>query len=236
MDMSKTPHSMSCTTCTTRKPGWFCDLPHDALAEYDALSTHQLVAPGEILFREGQDPRGVSVVCLGQVKLTRASREGKTLLIRIAKPGDVLGLSAALARTTYEASAEAIEFTQLKTFRREDFFKFLEHHQEGGLNAARSLNHEYRAALADASRLALSNSISGRVAHLLLEIALESGVAEEARPVIHMTLTHKDIASVVGSSRESVTRVLNEFKHLGIISIKGNKLTFLRKKALEALL
>jgi CRP/FNR family cyclic AMP-dependent transcriptional regulator len=229
-------HAENCLLCKARKPGWFCDLPPLALAEYDAMGTHVMLPTGSRLFTEGQAARGVSVLCVGQVKLTKSSRDGKTLLVRIAKPGDVLGLSAALSKTPYEVTAEALEDTQIKTFRREDFLHFLEHHVEGSLHAAESINHEYRAALRDACRLALSSSIAGRMAHLLLELASESGTAQDAQPKIHMSLRHEDLASMLGSSRESVTRVLNDLKRKSIISIHGNKTTLLRKNALEALI
>ena len=231
-----TMHAESCETCTHRRPGWFCDLPLKALAEYDALSTHIMAPLGTILFNEGQRPHGVSIVCIGQVKLTKTAPDGKTLLVRVANSGEVLGLSAALSQTPYEVTAQALGWTQLKTFRREDFLKFLEHHVEGSLNAARSLNQEYRAALADACRLALSNTIAGRMAHLLLQFASEAGTAEDASPVFRSVLKHDDFAAMVGSSRESVTRVLNDLKRKGIIEIKGNSFTLLRKHALEVLL
>jgi CRP/FNR family transcriptional regulator, cyclic AMP receptor protein len=229
-------HAESCLLCKARKPGWFCDLPPHALAEYDAIGTHVMLPTGSTLFTEEQPSHGVSVVCVGQVKLTKSSRDGRTLLLRIAKPGDVLGLSAALSKTPYEVTAEAIEPTQIKTFRRADFLHFLQHHVEGSLHAAESINQDYRAALVDACRLALSSSIAGRVAHLLLDLASESGTAQDAQPVIHISLTHEDIGSMLGSSRESVTRILNDLKRKNIISIQGTKTTILRKNALEALL
>ena len=228
-------HAESCLLCKVRQPGWFCDLPPGALAEYDAMSVHVMAPKGSTLFSEGQPPRGVSILCFGQVKLTKSSPNGKTLLVRMAKPGDVLGLSAALSKMPYEVTAEAIEYSQVKTFRREDFLKFLRHHVEGGLNAVESLNREYRAALIDAGRLALSNSIAGRMSHLLLDLASENGTLQDAQPSISISLKHEELASMLGSSRESVTRVLSDLKRKGIISVHGSKLTILRKYALESL-
>ncbi len=229
-------HAENCLLCKARKPGWFCNLAPQALAEYDAMSTHVMLPMGSILFAEDHAPHSVSVVCEGRVKLTTTSRDGKSLLVKIAKPGDVLGLSAALSNTPYEVTAQAIEPTQIKTFHQKDFLHFIQRHVEGSLHAAESLSSEYRSVLSDACRLALSSSIAGRVAHLLLELAAESGMAENAQPEIHMPLKHEDLASMLGSSRESVTRVLNNFKRKGIISIKGTKVTILRKEALEILL
>lgn len=228
-----TPHN--CATCQARKPGWFCDLPTHVLNDYDVMGVHVMLPSGARLFSDGQEARGVSVLCSGLVKLSKSSKDGKTLLVRIAKPGDVLGLSAVLAGTPYEVTGEAIEPVQMKTFQRGEFLQFLQHHVEGNQHAADHLNNEYRAALLDACRLALSNSIAGRMAHLLLQFADEAGTLENNQPEIHLPLTHEDLAAMLGTSRESVTRVLNDLKRKRILSISGNKTRILRKNALEAL-
>jgi CRP/FNR family transcriptional regulator, cyclic AMP receptor protein len=228
-----TPHN--CITCQARKPGWFCDLPTHVLTDYDAMGIHQMLPAGARLFSEGQEPRAVSILCSGRVKLTKSSKDGKTFLVRVAKSGDVMGLSAVLAGTPYEVTAEAMEPIQMKVFRRDEFLHFLQHHVEGNQHAAESLNNEYRAALLDACRLALSNSIAGRVAHLLLQLASEAGTLEDEPPEIHLPLSHEDLAAMLGTSRESVTRVLNDLKRKGILAISGTRARILRKNALEAL-
>jgi CRP/FNR family transcriptional regulator, cyclic AMP receptor protein len=226
----------SCLACKARKPGWFCNLAPQELVELDAMSTHAVLPMGNILFAEGHAARNVSVVCAGRIKLTRSSRDGKTLLVKIARSGDVLGLSAALSNMPYEVTAQAMEHTQIATFEQKDFLHFIQRHVEASLHAAESLSNEYRSALTDACRLALSSSIAGRVAHLLLELAVESEAAQDAQPEIHMSLRHEDLASMLGSSRESITRVLNGFRREGVISIEGTRMTILSKEALEILL
>jgi CRP/FNR family cyclic AMP-dependent transcriptional regulator len=226
----------SCLSCQARKPGWFCNLSPQALAEHNAMSAHVVLPRNTILFAEGQAPSCVSVVCDGRVKLTRSSRDGKTLLVKIARSGDVLGLSAALSKMPYEVTAQAIEPTEIRSFQQKDFLLFIQRHVEGSLHAAESLSNEYRSALSDACRIALTSSIAGRMAHLLLEFVVESETAQEAQPKLHMSLRHEDLASMLGSSRESVTRVLNSFRRKGVISIEGTKMTILRKEALEVLL
>jgi CRP/FNR family transcriptional regulator, cyclic AMP receptor protein len=229
-------HSEDRVSCKVRKSGWFRDLSPLALAEYDTMATRLSLPKDSVLFAEGEMPSAVAVVCEGRLKLTRSSREGKTLLVRIAKPGDVLGLSSALLKIPYEVTARAIERTQIKTFRHADFLHFIQSHAEGGLHAAESLSDEYRSALNDACRLALSTSISGRMAHLLLELAVENETAHDCHPEIHMSLKHEDLASMLGSSRESITRILNDFRRKNIILIDGSRMIILRKEALEEIL
>ena len=226
----------SCLLCKARKPGWFCSLSSQSLADLNAMSTHTLLPMGNILFAEGQVSRSVFVVCAGEVKLSRSSKDGRTLLLKIARAGDLLGLSAALSKAPYEVTAQAIEHTQLATFEQHDFLNFIQRYAEGSLHAAESLSAEYRSALSDASRMALSTSIAGRVAHLLLELVVENETAQDAQPKIHMSLRHEDLASMLGSSRESITRVLGRFRRDGVISIEGTDMTILAKEALEILL
>jgi CRP/FNR family transcriptional regulator len=94
------------------------------------------------------------------------------------------------------------------------------------------MNREYRNALSDATRLALSSSIPGRVARLFLEMA---NGQEANGQRFTMSLTHEDLATMLGTTRESVTRALNEMKRKGMIAIKGTSITLLRKDALEVL-
>ncbi len=223
----------NCLTCTNRHGDWFCNLSPQALAEYEALGMHMMVPSGGTLFFEGQATHSVYILCAGHVKLTTSSKEGKTLLVRIARPGDVLGLSAAVSGTPYEITAQAIEPVQVKSFQRQDFLRFLERHIEGSMHATKMMNKEYRNALSDATRLALSASVAGRVARLFLEMAVGQ---ENPSQRFTMSLTHEDLATMLGTTRESVTRALNEMKRKEMISIKGTSISILRKDALELLL
>lgn len=225
--------SESCMTCKNRHADWFCSLSPQALVEFDVMGMHMAVPPGGTLFFEGQSARSVYILCTGHVKLITSSKDGKTLLVRIAKPGDVLGLSAALSSTPYEVTAQALDPVQVKSFQRQDFLHFIEHHLEGSMGAAKMLNKDYRDALSDAIRLALSGSIAGRVARLFLEMVAGEN---EPQPSFTMAFTHENLATMLGTTRESVTRVLNELKRGKIISIQGTSMTILRKDALELLL
>ena len=118
----------------------------------------------------------------------------------------------------------------------QEFLRFIRRHIEGSLQAAVSLNTAFRSTLRDACCMALYHSIASRVAHLLMGLAIENGTVNHAEPRIQLLLKHEDIASMLGSSRESITRALNSFRRRGIISIKGHEVTIVRKAALELLL
>lgn len=224
-----------CLHCSKRQPGWFCNFAPKRSSKYDGIVASLTLPPGAVLFSEGQRARSVVTLCSGRIKLTRSSVDGRTLLLRIAKPGDVLGLNAALHDLPYEVTAQTIEPCHIKAFPRKEFIQFIERNPEGSLHAAETLGKEYIMALNGITRLALSSTIAGRIANLLLELAQEEEDETIDQPEIHLPLKHEDLASMLGSSRESITRTLNDLKREGLIDIRGTRITLLQKNRLKHL-
>src|SRR5689334_13487634 len=96
----------NCQSCKMRANSFFCHLNAAGLKDFNAVKSPVMYPAGALLFMERQDPRGVFVLCAGQVKLTISSSAGKTLILRIAKPGEILGLMAAMLDSPYEVTAE----------------------------------------------------------------------------------------------------------------------------------
>jgi CRP/FNR family transcriptional regulator, cyclic AMP receptor protein len=223
-----------CLHCEERYDRMFCNLSPEALKEFDAIGVMMSHARGAKLFCEGDPARNVFVLCFGQVKISSTSRDGKTMILKIAGPGDVLGLSAVLANVAHEVTAEAIEPCQVKTVRKQEFVEFLGRHGIASMHAAQSLSSEYLTVFQDAKRLALSGSAAGRLARLLLDWgrAAANGGAEIK---FTMALTHEEVANMAGTSRETVTRLLNQFRREQWIVIKGTSLTIVKPEQLERL-
>ena len=110
-----------CLNCEHRHLRMFCNLTPEALQDYDGIGIMMSHARGAKLFTEGDQARNVFVICYGKVKVSSTSRDGKTMILKIAGPGDVMGLSAVLANVPHEVTAEAIEPCQVKTVRKQDF-------------------------------------------------------------------------------------------------------------------
>jgi CRP/FNR family transcriptional regulator len=212
----------------------FCNLNADALPAFDAIGAQRNLTRGAMLFQEGQSSDRIFVLCTGQVKLSCTSKEGKTLILKIAMPGDVLGLGAVISGSKYEVTAEVIEPTQVKCIQRLEFLSFLTRHGEASLNAAKALSEEYKSAFFDARRLALSGSAASRLAGLLLDWGR---AASCGRPDLRftMSLTHEEVANMVGSSRETVTRTLSKFKKDKLIQTKGASILIVSPRRLEEL-
>ncbi|HTV81509.1 MAG TPA: Crp/Fnr family transcriptional regulator [Acidobacteriaceae bacterium] len=227
--------NQGCLDCPARGKHLFCGMEDASLTKFDPLGTIVQFGGGGVIFREGDNCGSVHVLCSGRVKLSATSREGRTLILKIARAGEVLGLSAALANQPYEVTAETVEPCRLKTIRRQALLDFLDRNPDASMRAARAVAQEYKAAFAEVRRLALPATASGRVAGLLLEWSREQAPANSQSGRCVMTLTHEEIASMTATTRETVTRVLGQLRRDQLIQIRGAALTVLQPQALERL-
>jgi len=225
----------NCLICKLRHSGFFCELPKGPLEDLEKIKYASAFPQGAILFLEGQPARGAYIVCSGRVKLSTTSREGKTLILRIAQAGEVLGLHATVSGKPYELTAETLQPCQLDFIKRDDFLRFLQNHADACLNAAQHLSQNCQDAYEMIRSLGLSHSVSEKVARLLLEWAVDGENTKDGIR-IKVSLTHEEMAQLVGTSRETVTRVLGEFREKHLAQLRGSTLMIQNKAGLERLI
>jgi CRP/FNR family transcriptional regulator len=224
----------SCLSCKLRSGNFFCALSQESLEAFNQVKHATVLPEGAAIFVEGQTPRGIFMLCQGQAKLSATSREGKTFILRIAKPGEVLGLHAVVTGKPYEVTAETMQPSQLNFVNREDFLRFLKEHGDACLHAAEHISCECQDAYDVVRSIGLSNSVSERVAKFLLASATDGQVTKGVVRA-KLALTHEDIAQLMGTSRETITRTLSEFRKKEIVELKGSTLIIHNKPALEQL-
>ncbi len=223
-----------CLTCHLRADDFFCALSRESLEAFNRIKHASVVPEGAVIFVEGQTPRGVFTLCHGQAKLTTTSRDGKTFILRIAKPGEVLGLHAVVTGNTYQSTAETMQPSQLNFVSREDFLRFLKERGDACLRAAQHVSRDCQDAYDVVRTIGLSHSVSGRVAKFLLTSAKDGQVTAGVVRA-RLALTHEDIAQLMGTSREAITRALSEFRKKEIVELKDSTLIIHNKPALEQL-
>ncbi len=224
----------SCLACPHRQERLFCDLSPAATARLSAITSPATYPKGATLFVEGQTPRGVFILCSGRVKLSTASVDGRTLIVRIADAGEVLGLPATVTGTRYELTAEVIDPSQANFISCADFLAFLREHGEAALRVAQQLATTYHSAVAEMRSIGLSHSATEKLARFLLDWCANHGNAKgEIRATL--ALTHEEIAQTIGASRETVTRLFSNFKRKELLQLKGSTLTIRDKTGLERL-
>ena len=222
-----------CEDCGMRKGYTFCGMSNDDLQAFESLTHSIAYAEDTVLFAEGQLPRGVFVLCRGRVKLSLCSRSGKTLIMKVVEPGEILGLSAAIRGNPYPVTAETLDPSQLKFVRRDDFLLFLREHSEACLRVAQQLGEKYMSACREMRTLALSHSANAKLAKLLLEWSARNNDTDETNCRMTLSLTHEEIAQMIGMSRETVTRTFGELKKLQILRGKGATILIRNKAALR---
>jgi len=213
----------------------FSALNSDALAGLDQMAMEFTYVRGNHLFAEGDQPRYVYFVRSGRIKLSVSSREGRTMILRIAEAGQVLGLSAALSLSEHEVTAEALEPCRVKAILVSDFLNFLQSYPEAAMEATRCVLREYQVVFNDVCRLGLPATVAGRLANLLLDwlkVRLQNG-HDDARFIV--PLTQEEIAGMTGTSRETVSRLMNQFEREKLICVKGAAVTVLQPEALAQL-
>lgn len=224
----------NCLICKLRQSGFFCDLPKPTLDDLEKIKYASAYPQGAVLFVEGQSARGVYIICSGRIKLSTTSRDGKTLILRMAQPGEVLGLHATVSGKPYELTAETLQPSQLDFIKRDDFLRFLQGHADACLHAAQHLSQNCQSAYEMIRSLGLSHSVSEKLARLLLEWAAEGEETKEGVR-IKVSLTHEEIAQLIGTSRETVTRVLGEFRDKQLAQLRGSTLLIRNRAGLERL-
>ncbi|HTH50329.1 MAG TPA: Crp/Fnr family transcriptional regulator [Pyrinomonadaceae bacterium] len=184
---------------------------------------------GSILFIEGDAPRGVFLLHRGRVKLTTSTPEGRVLILGVAVPGDTLGLSAVLTRQDLEATAEAIEPIAVHFVARDIYLAKVKRDPVMAFSAAMELGRRYRESHAMMRSLSSTDPVLSRLARLFLRWASDGlstensdGATNGQSPVqLHNNFTHQQIAEMIGSSRETVTRVLREMRERHLVTLKG---------------
>lgn len=222
-----------CTECHLHSRDFFCALSPETVRAFEAVKRTHIYPRGAALFIEGQSPDGIYVLCQGRVKISTSTSDGRTLILRIVEPGEALGLSAIMTGIPYQVTAEALEPCQANFVEREEFTQLLSRHKDACFNVARHLSRYCHHAYAQIRTLGLSNSATEKLAQLLLDRCAKDGVESEQGLQLKMFLTQEELAGMIGTSRETVSRVFGELKSKQIIKTKGSAITIIDKPALE---
>ena len=226
------PHS--CNTCPLHQS--FCHFPEKLRTAFDGLKTTVSYRKGEAVFDEGDRCHSVFAVCEGSVKLVTASSEGRTLLLRFARPGEMLALAeAVLGPGPYACSAVAAEASILAVIPRDTFIRFISSYPEAGVALTVALSQQYKFAQRETKFLGRGDTSTIRLARLLLEWSAERGTAAADGVHIPLHVTHGDLAQAIGSTRETVTRILGNLTRDRLVERRDDEIVILHADELSRL-
>jgi CRP/FNR family transcriptional regulator len=217
-----------------QKSEFFKSLPADALTDFERLLAPSAYPQGMVIFCETQPCSGIYVILEGEVKLSINSADGRRLSFRIARAGEVLGLSSAISGGAYEMTADTLYPAKIAHIACPAFLEFLSRHPAAYQVVAREMVRTYNAACEQLRMVGLSTSVPERLARLLLVWSDEPGQKAERAARCRMSLTHEEIGEFIGTSRETVTRTLTSFKNRRLVAQHGSMLTIPSRAALES--
>lgn len=217
-----------------RKGDFFRQLSPAAIADLESFLFPSAYPAHSTIFVETQPADGIYVVLEGEVRLSINSQDGRRLSFRIAKAGEILGLSSTVSGKDHEMTAETLYPAKLAHVSRHDFVRFLSLHPEVYQTVAREMIRTFNAACEQLRTVGLSNSAPERLARLLLGWSDASDKTLSGAARCRLSLTHEEIGEFIGASRETVTRTLSVFKHRRLVSQHGSTLEIVNRNALEA--
>ena len=221
----------TCLECSARCG--FCNLPNNVLADL-GMSKREVHRPsGAILYSQGEKSAGLFILCQGRVKLSKISSQGRTAILRICGRGDMLGASEVLANCPYTATAQVQEESVLAYVSREKFLRMMARHAIVGLRTSEHLSSECLRAFRDLSLLRIPSSALQKLTRVLLRWSrADAGSRVQEIPMIY---THAELAQLIGTSRETVTRLLNKLEDEELIRVRGGLARILDVERLRAM-
>ena len=210
---AQTMHAVqSQPTCRTpRNAGFLQKLSASALEDLTTMRAATVYEANEMLFAEKEESTGVFVVREGIVRLSMNSGDGKRLSLRVARAGEVLGLTAALFGMKCETTAETLSTAKVMHISGNEFREFLRRNPEVNKLVTEEISQQYAMACEQLRTVGLSSSAPEKLARLLLDMS-DNGQTTESGTRFRFMLTHEQIGEYIGASRETVTRTLGSFK------------------------
>ncbi len=222
-----------CPTCNLRQNCISSNLPEPLMRDLRAMGHITLYPPNATLLTEGQLPRGVYIACSGRAKFSLRARDGKTIILKIAGNHEVMGLSAVVSGGPSLITVTTLDLCQIKFIEREGLLRLIERDSRVALACASALALEVTTSFDDVHDLLLARSSTEKLARLLLSWVSDEPRNRELR--VTPEFTHEEISQMIGSSRETVTRLFSEMKRKDLIRIEGTTLIIPNRIALQAI-
>jgi CRP/FNR family transcriptional regulator, cyclic AMP receptor protein len=206
------------------RKGEFCrEMSDDALFDLVSIS-ERFFCPGTVvILEEGQKPASVLLLLEGRAKLSLNSIDGRRLIIGFASAGEILGLTSVVSGLPYEITAEAQFPCMISSVSRQGFLDFLLRSPVACQNVTRQLSLDYRRTLGQLRTLGLTASAPAKLAKLLLDWCGQSSRTMRGTQ-IQCSFTHGEIGELIGATRETISRCMNDFKRRGLVAQRGTAL------------
>lgn len=213
----------TCVTCPTRLVNIFRVLPGDLALWLSGERFSRHFRKGEILFYEGQDPNGVYCIFQGHIKVYQSSPSGQEHLLYLSGPGNVVGFSAILSGQKFSATAEAMDDVVACFIDRRSLERVITEIPALAREILRVLAQEVQDLRRQTGDLAL-RSATQRFAGVLVMLNESIGQDDNGKRVLNLDLTRKELADMIGTTQETLIRILSQMNKNGLVEVNRNRI------------
>ncbi len=210
----------------------FSDLPSEVLQRIDTVVVERTCRKGESIFMEGDAGQGLHFVRTGRVKIVKTAEDGREHIIKFLRTGEIFAEVLLFNHLPYPATAVAVEDSRIGLIRNEDLERLILENNALALLLIRSLSQRLLYAQQKIKELALQD-VPARTAELLLRLSREQGKFDvSGKPLLELPESRQELAGLMGTSRETLSRTLSDFKKRKLISMDGNCIVLLQEEQL----
>ena len=188
----------------------------------------------QVIYLPGDPGAAVFFVNGGRVKVSKVTRDGKELTLAYRMPGEVFGETCLIDGGPREEMAEAMENALITEVERSEFERLLQTHAVLGYRLTKILAQRRRDVEAKIENL-IFKDVNSKLAELLLRLGTEYGVEDSRGTLVALKITHQEMVNLIGSTRETVSLTLAQFKKKGLIQTDGRKVIIADREGLRAL-
>jgi CRP-like cAMP-binding protein len=223
-----------CQSCKHECSYLFSGLSQSARMELASLMRPLELDAGELVFYEGLPAYGLYILCEGKIKVAKRLKGGRSQILKLLAPGEVLGEKTLFDQETYTCYAKALEPSRLMFIPREDFLAFMRKYPDVAFRLIEKLSRELKA-FGDKLVEISAYSAKERMARVLLELAQAFGRETPEGLDIGVELPRGEIAEMAGVTTETAVRILSEFKDQGILALPGRRIVILKPEELRSM-
>ncbi|KNZ68610.1 CarD family transcriptional regulator [Thermincola ferriacetica] len=211
----------------------FAGLEENELQQIEDIVVIRNYKKNMIIFMEGEPGEALFFIISGKVKVYKLAEDGREQILHILKEGDVFAEVVFIDKGNYPATAQVLEDSQIGLIRNDDFERLVRENPDIALSLLRVMTYRLRQAQIQIRDIALRDTY-GRVASMLLMLAKEHGLTCAEGIKIDLSLSRQELANLIGTTRETVTRVLSDFNKSNIIRLDRQVITILDEKKLRS--
>lgn len=219
-----------CEQCIVRQFSSLKALNKEELLKMAECKTSYIIKKGEPIFEEGETSNGIFCIKDGVCKLTKLSANGKDQIVKLVKPGELLGQRSLISEEPTNLSAVALEDMEVCFIPKKEIMEFFNENNQFSMNVMKTICGDLKDA--DDHMVSLAQkSVKERLAETLLHLEDTFGKNEDGS--LHIQLSREELAGMIGTATESCIRLLSEFNKTGLIELIGKKIAIVDRNKLK---